>query len=71
MAKGRCLCGALNYELDVPFSAMTHCHCSMCRKHHGTGFGTYVVGPVAGFRCIPARTGASTISRRRTGLQLL
>jgi hypothetical protein len=50
MAKGRCLCGALNYELEGPFSAMIHCHCSMCRKHHGTGFGTFVVGPIAGLR---------------------
>ena len=52
MAKGRCLCGALAYELDGPFSAMMHCHCSMCRKHHGTGFATFVVAPVAGFRWI-------------------
>ena len=52
MARGRCLCGALNYELDGPFSAMAHCHCSMCRKHHGTGFATFVVGPIAGFRWI-------------------
>ncbi len=50
MAKGRCLCGALTYELDGPFGAMIHCHCSMCRKHHGTGFATFVVAPVAGFR---------------------
>ncbi len=50
MAKGRCLCGALRYELDGPFSAMMHCHCSMCRKEHGTGFATFVVAPVAGFR---------------------
>ena len=50
MAKGRCLCGALSYELDGPFSSMIHCHCSMCRKHHGTGFATYVVAPIAGFR---------------------
>jgi len=50
MAQGRCLCGALAYELDGPFSAMIHCHCSICRKHHGTGFATFVVGPVAGFR---------------------
>ena len=50
MAKGRCLCGALRYELDGPFSAMMHCHCSMCRKHHGTGFATFVVAPIAGFR---------------------
>jgi hypothetical protein len=52
VTKGRCLCGALNYELDGPLSAMTHCHCSMCRKHHGTGFATFVLGPIAGFRWI-------------------
>jgi hypothetical protein len=52
MNKGRCLCGALAYELDGPFRAMIHCHCSMCRKHHGTGFATFVVGPIAGFRWI-------------------
>ena len=52
MAKGRCLCGTLRYELDGPFSAMLHCHCSMCRKHHGTGFATFVAAPIAGFRWI-------------------
>ena len=52
MAKGRCLCGALSYELDGPYSAMIHCHFSMCRKHHGTGFATFVIGPIAGFRWI-------------------
>ena len=50
MAKGRCLCGALTYELDGPFSAMIHCHCSMCRKHHGSAFATFVAAPIAGFR---------------------
>jgi hypothetical protein len=50
MAAVRCLCGAMTYELDGPFTAMIHCHCSMCRKHHGTGFGTFVAGPIAGFR---------------------
>jgi hypothetical protein len=50
MPEGRCLCGALSYELDGPFSAMAHCHCSMCRKHHGTGFATFVAAPIAGFR---------------------
>jgi len=52
MAKGRCLCGALNYELDGPFVAMMHCHCSMCRKQHGTGFATFAIAPIAGFRWI-------------------
>ncbi len=52
MAKGRCLCGALSYEIEGPFRAMIHCHCSMCRKHHGTGFATFVAGPIAGFRWV-------------------
>jgi hypothetical protein len=27
-----------------------HCHCSMCRKHHGTPFATWAAAPLAGFR---------------------
>ncbi len=52
MAHGSCLCGALQYELDGPFGAMVNCHCSMCRKEHGTLFATYVVAPATGFRWI-------------------
>ena len=28
---------------------MLHCHCSVCRKHHGTLFATTVVGPLSSF----------------------
>ena len=47
---GSCLCGTVRYEVAGPFNAMMSCHCSMCRKHHGTAFGTYVSAPSAGFR---------------------
>ena len=40
--KGSCLCGAVRFEVAGPIQWMTHCHCSMCRKHHGTLFGTTV-----------------------------
>jgi hypothetical protein len=50
MTKGRCLCGALRYQIDGPFVDMLHCHCSMCRKHHGTPFATWAAAPIAGFR---------------------
>ena len=63
MAKARCLCGTLRYELDGPFSAMMHCHCSMCRKQHGTGFATFVVAPIAGFRWI---SGEDRLARYRS-----
>jgi len=50
MTTGSCLCGAVRYEIDGPFSAMVNCHCSMCRKEHGTEFATFAVAPAEGFR---------------------
>ena len=38
--RGACLCGAVSFEVAPPYHWLAHCHCSMCRKHHGTLFGT-------------------------------
>src|SRR5262245_9397533 len=48
--QGSCLCGIVRYEVAGPFNMMLHCHCSMCRKHHGTAFATFVAAPLMGFR---------------------
>jgi hypothetical protein len=48
--QGSCLCGAVRFELDGPFNAMLNCHCSMCRKEHGSLFVTGVTAPASGFR---------------------
>jgi len=48
--QGSCLCGAVRYEVDGPFQSMLSCHCSMCRKHHGAAFATFVSAPLTGFR---------------------
>src|SRR5205085_2519282 len=37
---GACLCGDIAFEVEGPFAYMGHCHCSMCRKTHGTAFST-------------------------------
>ncbi len=50
MTRGACLCGAVRYEFTAPINAMVHCHCSMCRKHHGAPFATFVVAPAASLR---------------------
>ena len=50
MTIGTCLCGPLRYEVDGPFSAMRNCHCSMCRKQHGSLFATYAIAPAKSFR---------------------
>lgn len=49
---GSCLCGTVRYELRGPFSHMAHCHCSVCRKHHGAPFATYVASPLDGLRML-------------------
>ena len=46
---GSCLCGNVRWSYDAPFSAMLHCHCSLCRKHHGTFFATFVAGALSTF----------------------
>ena len=49
MNRGSCLCGAVQFEAG-PFDSMLHCHCSMCRKHHGAMFATFLTAPGDGFR---------------------
>lgn len=41
MPRGSCLCGAVRYETDGPLEGIDHCHCSMCRRSHGSAFSTY------------------------------
>jgi len=47
---GSCLCGDVAWEAASAPQFMSHCHCSMCRKTHGTAFGTYVGTAADGFR---------------------
>lgn len=35
MATGRCLCGAVRYEVDGPLRDVLICHCDECRRWHG------------------------------------
>lgn len=48
--EGACLCGGVRYALDGPLQSMTHCHCSMCRKHSGAAFMTFVTSPLGSLR---------------------
>lgn len=48
--RGRCLCGAVQYEADAFSPRMAHCHCAMCRKFHGAAFATYGSVAAAEFR---------------------
>lgn len=50
MITGSCLCGDVVWEAGEPLELMHHCHCSMCRKSHGTAFATAVAAPAKTFR---------------------
>ena len=40
---GGCLCGDVRWQCETDHETdMLHCHCSMCRKQHGTAFGTFM-----------------------------
>lgn len=42
MISGACLCGSVRYEASEHSHRLTHCHCSMCRKHHGAPFASFL-----------------------------
>lgn len=67
MTQGTCLCGTVRYEVDGPFSAMMHCHCSMCRKHHGAAFGTFAAAPLMGFRWLAGEDNIGTYQSSEQG----
>jgi hypothetical protein len=43
MLQGQCLCGSIRYRHGGDHSALTVCHCGMCRRWHGS-LGAYVGG---------------------------
>jgi hypothetical protein len=42
---GSCLCGDVACETTGPIERMGFCHCSMCRKHHGTANAAFAFTP--------------------------
>lgn len=40
MVQGSCLCGQIEYEVELIPEQTFNCHCSYCRKAHGAAFVT-------------------------------
>ncbi len=38
--EGSCLCQGVKYSVKGPFGSMENCHCTDCRKAHGSAFAT-------------------------------
>ena len=52
MLTGSCLCGDIAFEIHGPVDALRHCHCSMCRKSHGSAFATFAAAAPQDFRWV-------------------
>lgn len=50
--QSRCLCGDVAWEGGGTLDLLTHCHCSRCRKAHGSAFATYVMCRAETFRSL-------------------
>jgi hypothetical protein len=50
--RGGCLCGIVEFEVDLPFTKFVKCHCSRCRGATGSAFATnaYVLPPAFRWR---------------------
>ena len=53
--QGRCLCGEVVFEVSAPVGMIVHCHCSICRKFHGTPFATHGIVPHDALRWVAGR----------------
>jgi hypothetical protein len=60
MIRGSCLCGQIRFELAGPALFINHCHCSMCRKAHGSAFGSFLHADGAGFRWLSGESRVAT-----------
>lgn len=38
MLTGQCLCGDIKFEYEGPLGPIALCHCSQCRRTHGSAF---------------------------------
>ena len=43
--RGRCLCGAIKFEIDMPVRSCVNCHCESCRRQCSAPMTTYVGVP--------------------------
>jgi len=42
MNEGSCLCGDITWQIDGEYTMHVNCHCSICRKVHGSAYATFV-----------------------------
>jgi len=62
-----CRCGAVRYDLDGPYEAVSHCQCSLCRNDYGASRPGFVSVPLSGFRWVSGENEISTYESPECG----
>lgn len=53
--RGGCLCGAVRFEISVPFVSAGYCHCTRCQRRTGTGSSANGRVPQEGFELLEGK----------------
>lgn len=51
-ATGRCLCGRVEFRIELPTDFLAHCHCESCRRSHGAVFVSWTGVPMDRYELI-------------------
>ena len=55
MIKGSCMCGEIAYEIHGQVGEITHCHCTTCRKAHGSAFSSVASVQIKDFQFVSGK----------------
>ena len=53
--RGSCACGAVSFEVTLPFETAGYCHCKRCQRRTGTLWSFNAMVPAAGFEIVAGR----------------
>ena len=66
MIKGHCECGCVRFEIDGAIDDYSHCHCSICRRLHGSAYVTFAGVPRNTFRYVDGEDIVSSYASSET-----
>lgn len=69
MNNGSCLCGDIEWRVDGEFTMLVNCHCSICRKVHGSAYGAFLAASSDGFRWVRGGDRVSLYRSSEKGLR--
>ncbi len=56
MINGSCLCGQVKYEIFGKLGDIMHCHCTSCRKAHGSAFSSVAAVQIKSFKILSGKS---------------